>query len=158
MTAEQKKEYTLRISQANKTQLVVILYEMTLLYLEEAKEGIQSGNRPQKIAALHKVRGCINEMIGSLNFDYEPAGSLLELYIYCSKELVHADIHSDIQNIEHVRMVISALKEAYQMIEKQDQSQPLMSHTQTVYAGLTYGNTGLNENVTNTSGNRGFLA
>lgn len=158
MTAEQKKEYTLRISQANKTQLVVILYEMTLLYLEEAKEAIKCNDLSKKVASLHKVRGCINEMIGSLNFDYEPASSLLELYIYCSKELVHADIHNDSNNLEHVQMVIKALKDAYEAIENQDKSGSVMSHTQTVYAGLTYGNTGLNENVTNTSGNRGFLA
>ena len=38
MTNELKKEYTLRISQANKTQLIVILYEMMLIYVDEAKK------------------------------------------------------------------------------------------------------------------------
>ncbi len=36
MTKELKQQYTLKITQANKTQLVVILYEMLLIYLEEA--------------------------------------------------------------------------------------------------------------------------
>ena len=43
MTNELKKEYTLRISQANKTQLVVILYEMLLIYVDEAKKQILAG-------------------------------------------------------------------------------------------------------------------
>ena len=35
MTRELKQEFTLKISQANKTELAVILYEMLLAYLEE---------------------------------------------------------------------------------------------------------------------------
>ena len=35
MTKECKQQFTLRITQANSTQLIVILYEMTLQYLEQ---------------------------------------------------------------------------------------------------------------------------
>ena len=38
MTREMKQEFTLRITQANKTQLITILYEMVLLYIDEAQE------------------------------------------------------------------------------------------------------------------------
>ena len=38
MTDEKKQQYTLKISQASRTQLVVILYEMTLDYLKEAED------------------------------------------------------------------------------------------------------------------------
>ena len=34
-------EFTLRITQANKTQLITILYEMVLLYLDEAQEALR---------------------------------------------------------------------------------------------------------------------
>ena len=37
MTKEMKQNYTLRISQANKSELVVIVYEMLLTYIEDAK-------------------------------------------------------------------------------------------------------------------------
>ena len=40
MTRELKQEYTLRITQANKTQLITILYEMALLYVDEAKAAL----------------------------------------------------------------------------------------------------------------------
>ena len=38
MTKECKQQFTLRITQANPTQLVVILYEMVLCYLGEMEE------------------------------------------------------------------------------------------------------------------------
>ena len=34
MTKELKQEYTRKITQANKTQLITILYEMLLIYVE----------------------------------------------------------------------------------------------------------------------------
>ena len=43
MTTEMKKQFTFRISQANATEMVVILYEMTLQYLEDAGESAQKG-------------------------------------------------------------------------------------------------------------------
>ena len=36
MTAEQKKEFTRRVSQANSAQLIVILYEIALVYVNDA--------------------------------------------------------------------------------------------------------------------------
>ena len=38
MTKECKQQFTLRITQANATQMVVILYEMTLQYLADAEQ------------------------------------------------------------------------------------------------------------------------
>jgi len=43
MTKELKQEYTLRISRANKSELVVILYEMLIDYIDEAKENLDKG-------------------------------------------------------------------------------------------------------------------
>ena len=37
MTQEQKQKYTRKITQANKTQLITILYEMVLDYLQDAR-------------------------------------------------------------------------------------------------------------------------
>ena len=42
MTKEDKQQFTLRISQANSTQLVVILYEMLLCYIKEAREELEA--------------------------------------------------------------------------------------------------------------------
>ena len=38
MTKECKQQFTLRITQANSTQLIVILYEMTLQYLADGEQ------------------------------------------------------------------------------------------------------------------------
>ena len=88
MTKELKQEYTLRITQANKTQLITILYEMVLLYVDEAQEALDAGQKMEYKSAIRKIRGCIDELTASLNLDYELANNLLQLYLYISRELV----------------------------------------------------------------------
>lgn len=158
MTRELKQQYTLRITRANKTELIVILYDMILSYIEEAKEAFEKEERAAFRDAIRKIRGCNQELIASLNLEYEPAMNLLSLYLYVNRELVHADVRKDLQALEHVSMVISGLKEAYEVLAIQDQSGPVMQNTQAVYAGLTYGKDDLTENMTDQGTNRGFLA
>ena len=156
MTRELKQEFTLRITQANKTQLITILYEMVLLYIDEAEEALEAENKTEFRSAIRKIRGCMNELTDSLHLEYELAQNLLQLYLYVNRELVQASSHFAKENLEHVRMVIGELQKAYQKIEDQDRSGPVMGNTQTVYAGLTYGRNTLTENITDPSANRGF--
>ena len=41
MTKECRQQFTLRITQANKTELIVILYEMILTYLDDAERALR---------------------------------------------------------------------------------------------------------------------
>ena len=156
MTKELKQEFTLRITQANKTQLITILYEMVLLYLEEAKAAIDADDKMACKAAIRKIRGCMDELTASLHLEYELAQNLLQLYLFINKELTQANLHFQRENLDHVEFIIEKLQKAYKQIEKQDVSGPVMGNTQTVYAGLTYGRNDLTENITDPSANRGF--
>ena len=80
MTKECKQQFTLRITQANATQLVVILYEMTLQYLADAEQAAEDA---QFLEAVRRTRGCINELLNSLHREYSPATELSRLYLYC---------------------------------------------------------------------------
>lgn len=156
MTREMKQEFTLRITQANKTQLITILYEMVLLYIDEAQEALEKKDKTAFRSAIRKIRGCMNELTSSLNFEYEIAQNLMQLYLYVNRELVQAGMRYEKENLEHIRFVIAELQKAYQQIEGQDVSGPVMGNTQTVYAGLTYGRNTLTENISDPYANRGF--
>jgi len=156
MTKELKREFTLRIAQANKTQLITILYEMALLYLEEAKTALDAGDRTACRTAIRKIRGCMDELTASLHLEYELARNLLQLYQYINKELIQANLHFQKENLEHVEFIVEKLHKAYEQIEGQDVSGPVMGNAQTVYAGLTYGRNDLTENIADPAANRGF--
>ncbi|MDE5939193.1 MAG: flagellar protein FliS [Lachnospiraceae bacterium] len=156
MTKELKQEYTLRITQANKTQLITILYEMALLYVDEAEEALAAGDRTGMKDAVRRIQGCMCELMDSLHMEYEIAQNLLQLYLYINREVAKAALHSDAESLKHVRPVLDKLLAAYRQIEGQDTTGPVMGNAQTVYAGLTYGRNDLTESAADPAANRGF--
>lgn len=158
MTKEVKQQFTLRISRANSTELVVILYEMALQFLEEATAAFEDGDCAGYKEAIRKVRGCINELIQSLHMEYEPAPKLLRLYLYCIRRLAYAEVRKEPQVLDEIRMILLKLQEAYAQIAPINSSAPVMSNTQSVISGLTYGKgAALTEDMTGQDGNRGMF-
>lgn len=156
MTKELKQEYTLKITQANKTQMITILYEMLLIYSDEAKEACRLENREGFREGIRKARGCVNELLASLNFDYELAMNFMQLYLYVNRELAKAEVRNIIEPLENVDKIIKQLHDAYEKLGTMDNSGPVMENVQTVYAGLTYGRNNLIENLADQGSDRGF--
>lgn len=161
MRKEDKQQFTLRITQANPTQLVVILYEMLLCYLEDASAASEAG-KPGDVdgfrEAVRKARGCLNELMGSLHMQYEPAPALMQLYLFCLRRLALGEQRRDAGILEEVGRIIRPLCDAYGQLAEQNDAGPVMRNSQTVYAGLTYGRNTLTENMADQGVNRGMLA
>lgn len=154
MTSEKKQEFTLRITQANKSELVVILYDMFQAYLEDAEqaEGEEFHN------AISHARAVLNELIESLDMEYEIAKNLYQIYRYVERLLIQADVRLDKEPLKEVSGHISPLRDAYATVSKEDASPSIMENTEVVYAGMTYGKSDLNENNVGGDSKRGFLA
>jgi len=155
MTKEKIQQFTLRIAQANSTDMVVILYEMLLDYVDDAELALARKDETALADAVRKARGCLNELLQSLNMDYEVAGSLKQLYMFCLRKLVHAQGGEETAPNE-IRRVIEPLRDAFSQIAKLNPNGPVMGNSQTVYAGLTYGRNDLTENMADQGANRGM--
>ena len=158
MTPSRKQEYTRRITQANKTQLITILYDMILDYLAEALTGQGQTDKDAFDSLIGAADACIDELITSLDLNYELARNLYGLYLFEKKELLHSRIRGERSGIEHAVSVFTALRDAYRVLEKEDTTAPVMVNVETVYAGMTYGRGSLTENVSSDYSNRGFKA
>lgn len=157
MTDERKQEFTLRITQANATALTVILYEMFLEYTKDASSYILADDREGMKSAVQSARSCLEELIGSLDLEYEIAGNLLSLYLYVNRMLIQAQIKKSVVCIEQAEAVIRPLFEAYRTISVQDTSPSLMQNTQTIVAGMTYGRDSLHESLEDQGALRGYF-
>ena len=158
MTKELKQQFTLRITQANPTEIVVILYEMLLCYLEEGSNALEKGDTAAFKEAVRKSRGCLNELLRSLNVKYDPAPALQQLYLFCIRRLAWGEARQSAEVFSEIEKVIRPLHDAYGQIAGQNKSGPVMNNSQTVYAGLTYGRNTLTENMADQGTNRGILA
>ncbi len=155
MTNEKKQEFTLRITSANSTELIEILYEMLLEYVEDAKAAIEKNDINEIHDVIRKARGCLRELMESIDFEYDIAGYFMSLYAYVNKELLLAEIRKDVKVFDNVKVVIEPLRDTYIELAKMDKSEPVMQNTQKVTAGLTYSKSAINESLEEQN-NRGF--
>lgn len=155
MTDELKQQFTLRISRANSTELVVILYEMTLVYLDECEAWIDKDLSEFK-RAIQKARGCLNELLESINYEYEPAINIRKLMFFCIRRLANAEVTCKAEPLEDIKKVVIPLKDAFAKITPQNPGGSVMGNSQDIYVGLTYGKNKLTENMTDQGFNRGM--
>lgn len=158
MTQEKKQEYTRRITQANKTQMITIIYEMIISYLSDARDDLSLSRTAEAIRNLSYAQSCIDELIRSVNRRVELGRMLHQIYIFSKKELIAAGATKSIHRVWKVEQNFKTLHEAYKEIEKEDTSEPTMGNIQMVYTGLTYGKHSLNDSVTCGLPNRGYTA
>ena len=159
MTQEQIQTYTLRVSQASPRELIVIMYDIILDDIQNAKDASVNENEKQYQADLTHANRFLNELMESLDFSFGISYQLMSLYIYANKMLARARVSGNLEPLKDVEMIIKKLRAGFDGIKGQDTKGAVMQNVQQVYAGLTYGKGKLNESYYNLQDyNRGFKA
>ena len=151
-----KKDFQRRLSQCNKGEMIVIMYDIVFAYMDDAKSAYRKGDYEEYKVAIKKCQNSIEELMKSLNFSYEISKELHRLYVTSRNLLAKSIYQNRLDGIEEAEKILKRLYASFCEAAKTDTSGPLMRNTQQVYAGMTYGRTSLNENYTNDT-HRGFL-
>lgn len=159
MKKEDIQVFTTRISQASKSELIVILYEMALTQIKEAKVSFELGNIDLYHKELKNAQKYVGELMASLDYQYTISYDLMSLYVYVSKRIITAIMKNNPISLDSAENVLNKLLIGFEGVSKADNSGPMMRNTQQVYAGLTYGKGKLNETYLDPSNkSRGFIA
>lgn len=145
MKKELIQAYTARITQATKTELIVIVYEIIISDIKNAQSAYQAGDMTIFEKDLKHAMHCLKELMGSLDYRYKLSFDLMSLYIYVNKALLTAVFQKKADTLDIANSVLIKLMEGFEGICKEDLSGPVMQNTQQLYAGLTYGKGVLNE-------------
>lgn len=156
MTSEKKQIFTRRVTQANRTQLAVVVYDIFLEYISDALNAHNEGDAEEFALSMQMAMECIYEMRSALDFKYALAKNLFAIYNYAERELAGNLFKNRTDNLEELKKMFTSLRDAYDTISKNDTSEPLMDNIQDIYAGFTYGKTDVNENLINYDAERGF--
>lgn len=158
MTKDKIQDFTFRVTTANKTEMIVILYDIGITYIDDAVSKLDCADFKGFRNEIGRIRNTLRELMNSVDTSNEIGANILKLYIFCSRELTSAFLNFDKNSLYHVANIFKNLKEAYEEVSKNDTSGPVMEHAETVFNGLTYNRDLRSESVSNGSTNRGFLA
>ena len=156
MTKEDITDYTRRISQGNRSDIIVVLYDIYFSYEEDVRSALQTGSTDDLRTAIHHTNEVVEHLKQDLDFTYDIANQLYPLYDYVQRCLSKALYRQAVEEVDHAAYVMRELREAFVEVAKQDNSDRQMQNAELVTVGYTYGPGSLNE-VTNGS-NRGFFA
>lgn len=172
MEAEKKKEYVARVSQANRSQLTVVIFDIIIdeidcaIKIWKGGRDVSAGQGRQKPAqedlrsyedSLKTARNFTGELIDSLNLNYPIARELRPIYVFINREIIYALLSGNAGKLEKSADMMRKLRESFEEISHRDFSEPLMENTQKIYAGLTYSRGKLSEiSVDANQASRGF--
>lgn len=156
MTDEQKQQFTRRITNANKTEMIVILLDMVLAYTEDAKTALDNQDAELLSKGISNAKNCLKELQNSVNFESDLAINYFEIYLFLRRELSRAAVTGNRAALDNVCSIAGEIQKTYCKLSEADTSRPIMENTQTVYAGLTYGKNSLNESLAGQDIDRGF--
>jgi flagellar protein FliS len=159
MNKEAIQFFTARITQASRSELVVILYEMTLTSIEEAERSYMENDLNNFDKELKAAQRNVCELMSALDYRYKISYDLLSLYLYTNKNIITAIVRQNPITLQKAKAVLKKLLAGFEEVSKADTSGPMMRNAQQLYAGLTYGRGSLNETFIDSSNkSRGFIA
>lgn len=159
MEKEKRQEYSTRVVQANRTELLVIVYEMLQEELKQAQVEYERKDFKAFDKALKNAQKFLNELMGTLDYQYELSFRLLSIYKFINKVIIRDRLQVRDDELEGCIRIIGRIHDAYAQIVSEDREGPVMKNVQQVYAGLTYGKHALSEvSVDESNGHRGLYA
>lgn len=158
MKKEKIADFTRRISQCNRSGLIVVIYDIYFAYMEDVRKAFQDSDWDGYKESVRHAQRAIDELTDVLDFSYDMAGNLYRIYVFCKDLLAKAIYKRDLREAETAERLMRKLYQSFVEVAKQDTSKPLMQNAQQVYAGFTYGRDDLTETCQNVVNNRGFLA
>ncbi len=150
------KDYVVKITNATGVQLTIITFELCILNIDNSIKILEDKKEIDKkifIGYIDKSKSFLDELILSLNFEYEISKSLLELYLYVNEKLVQSKIKMNIEKLEESKKILSEIKEGFVEVEKNVESKVNeVENKEKIYAGLTYSKNELNEYIDDRDG------
>lgn len=117
---DQRKQYLAnKINNATPIELVIIAYDGTINFLENAKRAIKERKFQESGELIIKAQKVIRELRRSLDLDVdEISGGLVLLYRFMDKHLSQASVKRDVMGVEKVRKMLVDLRESWLEISK----------------------------------------
>lgn len=108
------------VNGASPLQLVVMLYDGALKFMEAGKKGMIDGDREKQNQNLQKAQKIIMELMSCLDMKEgkEIAQNLLSLYSYVLNELVVGNMSDDKDAIDRSIKVLTDLRESWRQIQE----------------------------------------
>jgi len=108
---------------ASPGELTLMLYNGCIKFINQAKLFIEQKNIEKANNAIIRAQDIIQELMVTLNMDYEISNNLYALYDYMNRRLIDANISKDNRVLDEVLSLVSELKDTWVEVIKKTRKQ-----------------------------------
>lgn len=148
MTQEQMDRYKLRITQAGIGEFVVIMLEMEMQWIDEGLAFYEAHQEAEFLDCMEKAQAVQQHLIDVLNLENEVARDVYSVFVYINRQLIYGKIKKQPLDLSRCKNMLEKYHKSFEQIAGTDTLGPIMAAGEKVYAGLTYGSSGLVESST----------
>ncbi len=138
-----------RVTTANGTQLVVILYEELMEWLKQATKSISEDKTEELYLCISKGRDILSELLSTLEGNSEISTNLRNLYLYVNRLMTEAVNQRNKSKLEEAIKVLTPLCDAWKQLSEGMQDNVSPNKGTTRVTGFTYGKNQLNDYIVN---------
>ncbi|MEK5390063.1 flagellar export chaperone FliS [Margalitia sp. FSL K6-0131] len=99
-------------------ELVLMLYNGCIKFIKIAKNAMLEENIEKKHLNITKAQNIINELIVTLNMDYEVSKNMRQLYDYMNRRLIEANIKNDTAILDEVEHFVEEFRDTWKEVIK----------------------------------------
>jgi flagellar secretion chaperone FliS len=104
------------VSTASPGELTLMLYNGCLKFLNKAKQAMCENNIQERNTNLQKAQRIIQELMMTLNQEYEIAKQMMVMYEYMNRRLIEANIKNDISIVEEVEGFVTEFRDTWKEV------------------------------------------
>ena len=126
MNSYQNVYFQNQIGTASREQLLIMLYDGAILFLRQARQAMENGERIVKIEKIGKVVNILTELSNTLDFENggEIAEQLDSVYWYMIRELIRSNTQDDPEPLMVAERILQDLRDGWVQAIEQNRPAP----------------------------------
>jgi flagellar secretion chaperone FliS len=104
------------VQTASPGELTLMLYNGCLKFIHQAKKAIEEKDVEARNTNLLKAQKIIQELMVTLNMEYEVAKSMMTMYDYIYRRLVEANIKNDVAILDEVEGYMTEFRDTWKQV------------------------------------------
>ncbi|MCA1040467.1 flagellar export chaperone FliS [Bacillus infantis] len=104
------------VTTASPGELTLMLYNGCLKFILQAKKAIADKNIEAKNTNIQKAQNIIRELMVTLNMDQEVSQNMMSLYDYMNRQLVEANLKSDVAILDEVEGLVTEFRDTWKEV------------------------------------------
>jgi len=104
------------VQTASPGELTLMLYNGCLKFIKLARKAMEEKNVEEKNTNLLKAQKIIQELMVTLNMDYDVAKNMMTMYDYMYRRLMEANVKNDLTILEEVEGYVTEFRDTWKQV------------------------------------------